>query len=110
MCNEKEFTQAGFDAIAEAMHQLYPDQEGLYYGTVIPYFLGGSDPLDGVEVWKSQKGIPHWHYVTYGFTELYEKESDLIVRAGRKSRLYVLYKSCAWFCIAASIRCGSMPI
>lgn len=76
MCNEKEFTQAGFDAIAEAMHQLYPDQEGLYYGTVIPYFLGGSDPLDGVEVWKSQKGIPHWHYVTYGFTELYEKESD----------------------------------
>lgn len=30
MCNEKEFTQAGFDAIAEAMHQLYPDQEGLY--------------------------------------------------------------------------------
>ena len=62
MCNEKEFTQAGFDAIAEAMHQLYPDQEGLYYGTVIPYFLGGSDPLDGVEVWKSQKGIPHWHY------------------------------------------------
>ena len=76
MCNEKEFTQAGFDAIAEAMHQLYPDQEGLYYGTVIPYFLGGSDPLDSVEVWKSQKGIPHWHYVTYGFTELYEKESD----------------------------------
>ena len=76
MCDEKEFTQAGFDAIAEAMHQLYPDQEGLYYGTVIPYFLGGSYPLDGLEVWKSQKGIPHGHYVTYGFTELYDKESD----------------------------------
>ena len=76
MKDETEFTQAGFDAIAHAMQRFYPGQEGLYYGAAIPYFLGGSDPLEGVEVWKSEKGMPHWHYVTYGFTELYEKESD----------------------------------
>ena len=71
-----ELEQAGFDAISEKMKTLYPGQEGLFYSTVIPYALGGNDPLDGVEVWKSEQGVPHWHYVTYGFTELYEKESD----------------------------------
>lgn len=76
MSDETELTQAGFDAIAEVMQRLYPHQEGIYYGTIIPYALGGNDPLDGVEVWKSDRGIPHWHYITYGFTELYEKESD----------------------------------
>ena len=76
MSDETELNQAGFDAIAEVMHRLYPDQDGLYYGTIIPYTLGGDDPLDGVEIWKSEHSIPHWHYVTYGFTELYEKESE----------------------------------
>ena len=46
------------------------------YGTIIPYSLGGGDPLDGVEVWESERGVPHWHYITYGFSELYEKEND----------------------------------
>ena len=76
MSDETELNQAGFDAIAEVIHRLYPDQDGLYYGTIIPYTLGGDDPLDGVEIWKSEHSIPHWHYVTYGFTELYEKESE----------------------------------
>lgn len=82
MHDETEVTQAGFDAISHAMKQLYPNQEGLYYGTIIPYALGGNDPLDGVEVWKSERGVPHWHYVTYGFTELYEKESDNPAESG----------------------------
>lgn len=76
MSENAELEQAGFDAIAEALRRLYPGQDGLYYGTVIPYVLGGQDPLSGVEVWKSARGTPHWHYVTYGFSELYEKESD----------------------------------
>ena len=76
MSDETELNQAGFDAIAEVMHRLYPDQDGLYYGTIITYTLGGDDPLDGVEIWKSEHSIPHWHYVTYVFTELYEKESE----------------------------------
>lgn len=76
MSNEAELNQAGFDAIHHAMQGLYPGQEGIHYGTIIPAFLGGNNPLDGVEVWKSDHGMPHWHYVTYGFTELYEKECD----------------------------------
>ena len=76
MDDETELTKAGFDAISGAMKRLYPGQEGMYYGTIIPYALGGNDPLDGVEVWKSERSVPHWHYVTYGFTELGQKESD----------------------------------
>ena len=76
MDNNMELEQAGFDAISHKMKQLYPAQEGIFYSNIIPYALGGNNPLDGVEVWKSETGIPHWHYVTYGFTELYEKESD----------------------------------
>ncbi len=82
MSSEPEVEQAGFDAIAAAAKALYPDQEGIYYGTIIPYFLGGNDPLDGVEVWKSEHGVPHWHYITYGFTELFEKGSDNLEESG----------------------------
>ena len=76
MNDEIELGQAGFDAISEKMKQLYPGQDGTYYDTIIPYSLGGGDPLDGVEVWESERGVPHWHYITYGFSELYEKEND----------------------------------
>ena len=82
MSNETKLNQAGFDAISGALQRIYPGLEGIYYGTIIPAFLGGNDPLDGVEVWKSEKGMPHWHYVTYGFTELYEKESEDLETSG----------------------------
>ena len=64
----------GMDAIGEALSRLYPGQEGTYYGAMIPASLGGKDPLDGVEVWESRSKMPHWHYVTYGFSELDGKE------------------------------------
>ena len=52
MSDETELNQADFDAIAEVMHRLYPGQDGLYYGTIIPYTLGG-DAL--WMVWRSGK-------------------------------------------------------
>ena len=73
---DEQEKQEGFDAIAAQLERLYPGQEGVYYGTIIPAFLGGGDPLDGVEIYQSQEERPHWHYITYGFSELYEKESE----------------------------------
>ena len=64
----------GFTYISNRIKEFYPDQEGLYYGTILPGYLGGSDPLEGVEIWESDKGCPHWLYVTYGFTDLYPDE------------------------------------
>ena len=71
-----EELENGFDAIVQKLKTIYPNQEGLYYRTMIPYFLGGNDPLDGVEVYLSSQGEPHWHYITYGFSELYEEENE----------------------------------
>jgi hypothetical protein len=34
--------------------------------------LGGNDPLDGISVYD---GGDFWHFVTYGFSDLYEKET-----------------------------------
>ncbi len=67
---------AGWDAIQGALEGLYPGQEPLHYGTVIKHRLGGPDPLDGVSIYRAEQPEPHWHYVSFGFSELYEKESE----------------------------------
>ncbi|MCZ8519751.1 MULTISPECIES: suppressor of fused domain protein [Paenibacillus] len=72
----EEAASHGWDAIDQAMSKLYGDQEPKHYGTLIRYSLGGPDPLDGISAYKAEQPLPHWHFVTYGFTELYDKESD----------------------------------
>jgi hypothetical protein len=66
----------GWDVISAHLAQLYPGQEPKHFGTLISHMLGGSDPLDGISVWRRTDPVPHWHFVTYGFSELYAKESD----------------------------------
>jgi len=66
----------GWDAINAALAALYPGQEPKHFGTALPYTLGGNDPLDGISVYWAESPRPHWHYVTYGFSELYDKQSD----------------------------------
>jgi len=66
----------GWDAIDGALARLYPDQEPKHYGTIVKWMLGGRDPLDGISVYKRSSPLPHWHYVSYGLSELYSKESD----------------------------------
>jgi suppressor of fused-like protein len=65
----------GWDAIDEALRPIYGDREPYHVGTVVPYALGGSDPIHGISVYKNTEPRPHWHFVTYGFTELWAKES-----------------------------------
>jgi hypothetical protein len=66
----------GWDAINAALAPLYPGQEPRHFGTAVPYTLGGRDPLDGISVYRSDASRPHWHYVSYGLSELYDKQSD----------------------------------
>jgi suppressor of fused len=66
----------GWDAIDAALKPLYPDQEPLHFGPKVHYSDGGDAPLDAVVVYKCQEPVPHWHFITYGFTELYEKNSE----------------------------------
>ncbi|MCS4232595.1 hypothetical protein M2410_003355 [Stenotrophomonas chelatiphaga] len=66
----------GWDAISQALGAVHPRQVPRHFGTALPWTLGGKDPLDGVSVYWSEQGRPHWHYVSYGLSELFDKESD----------------------------------
>lgn len=72
----QEANTAGWDAIDRAVTAIYGEQEPKHYGTIISYALGGHDPLDGISAYKADSPYPHWHFVTYGFSELYDKELD----------------------------------
>jgi hypothetical protein len=61
-------------AINASLASLYGDQEPQHMGTLLGYRLGGPDPLDGISAYYRAHPVPHWHYVTFGFSELYGKE------------------------------------
>lgn len=69
----EEMQAAGWDAIAGECGRVYPGELREHYGTLLKWQLGGNDPLDGIDLYD---GGDYWHFVTYGMTELYEKESD----------------------------------
>lgn len=65
----------GWDAITELCNKIYPDQiNPKHYAAKVSWELGGNDPLQGISVYD---GGDYWHFVTYGLSELYEKESDI---------------------------------
>ncbi len=65
---------SGWDAIDEEAKRIYPGQYNpKHYVSLIKWRFGGSDPLDGISVYDSGD---YWHFVTYGLSELYDKESD----------------------------------
>lgn len=71
---KEEPSAIGWDCITKALEEVYPDQKDpKHYGTLIKWRLGGNDPLDGISIYD---GGDYWHFVTYGLSELYEKESD----------------------------------
>ncbi|HEY4176084.1 MAG TPA: suppressor of fused domain protein [Kofleriaceae bacterium] len=65
----------GWEAIDAALRPIYGDTKPAHFGTVIPYAMGGPDPIAGLSAYPRVEPVPHWHFVTYGFTELHEKES-----------------------------------
>lgn len=73
---EEEFSTVGWDSIDSKVSDLYPGVEPFHYGTIIKWSVGGPDPLDGVSIFRNPGPPEHWHYVSYGLTELYSKESE----------------------------------
>ncbi|RFU40753.1 suppressor of fused domain protein [Actinomadura logoneensis] len=69
----------GWTAIDRALGTLYGDLAPRHFATVLPFRLGGPDPLDGVSAYPRDD---HWHYVSYGMSELYEKESENLDESG----------------------------
>lgn len=69
----EELQATGWDAIYEEGERVYPGKLREHYGTLLKWRLGGRDPLDGIDLYD---GGDYWHFVTYGMSELYEKESE----------------------------------
>ena len=65
----------GLRAIASALQLLYNGRKPKHFENPHPLDLGGDDPLDGISVYQRAEPIPHWHYITYGFSELFVKAS-----------------------------------
>ncbi len=65
----------GWVVIDSALEPLYGSAKPRHYGTLIRYRQGGPDPLDGISAYFNPAPVPHWHLVSYGLTELAEKES-----------------------------------
>lgn len=61
----------GWDAISAVFDAAYPGQEPQHWGTLIPFSMGGPDPLTGVSAYRATSPVPHWHYVTYGYSDLF---------------------------------------
>ena len=70
---EEEFQAPGWDAITAEFERVYPGQTNpKHYATLIGWRLGGKDPLDGISIYD---GGDYWHFVGYGLSELFRKES-----------------------------------
>ena len=70
----KKIQDIGWEAITAAFEKVYPNQTNpKHYAALIKWRLGGNDPLDGISIYD---GGDYWHFVTYGLSELYEKESE----------------------------------
>ena len=70
----EEAQAVGWDAIEKEFLRVYPGQTNpKHYGTIIKWIMGGDDPLDGISVYD---GGDFWHFVSFGLTEIYEKECE----------------------------------
>ncbi len=73
---DDESDSPGWDAIDAALAPLYAGIEPKHYAAALPAMLGGPDPLHGISAYLRQEPVPHWHFVTYGFSELFAKDSE----------------------------------
>ncbi len=77
---KKKFSEddaVGWLEIDKEFERLYPNQESKHFAPTISYMLGGEHPLDGVSIYESKKQTDHFHFVTYGFSELYYDENKI---------------------------------
>ncbi len=69
-----EIQASGWDAITQEAERIYPNQDNpKHYAPLLKWRLGGDSPIDGISIYDAGDC---WHFVTYGLSELYEKESE----------------------------------
>jgi len=74
---------AGWSAVESALEQVYGDQTPKHWGSAGEWRFGGDVPLRGISAyWNGEAPLPHWHFVTFGLTELFGKMSADAERSG----------------------------
>ncbi len=68
MSGRDEEEGVGWEAVRAAARALYGEQEPRHWATLIRWSLGGPDPLDGIDCYEAEGS---WHYLSYGFSDLY---------------------------------------
>ena len=69
----------GWDALTAAFEAKYPDQKHPAHFGSYACFRPAQGPLDGISVYN---GGDYFHFVTYGLSELYEKQNGNPYRSG----------------------------
>lgn len=64
----------GWAAIDAALERLYPRQVPHQFASKTAYEVDSASPLPAIAVYEGVRPA-HWHYVTYGLSELFEKSS-----------------------------------
>lgn len=66
--------EIGRQHIDQALDRLYPTQRDYRFG--VSAEPGGDEaPLAEIVAYRASTPVPHWHYITYGLSELGEKTS-----------------------------------
>ncbi len=64
----------GWDTLETALRAAHGGEPPeAHFGTLVKYSVGGPDPIDGVSIYRVGD---HLHYISFGFTELYVKETE----------------------------------
>lgn len=73
----------GWDAITAVFDAAYPGQQNpQHWGTLIPWSLGGPDPIRGISAYRATEPVPHWHYVSYGYSDLFGDQAEEAAQRG----------------------------
>ena len=56
MSDKEMVNDSGYQAILDQCQKVYPQMDCETFGTVVPYQLGGKDPLDRVGVFQEIRG------------------------------------------------------
>jgi len=64
----------GWAAIDEAAQRVHPGQTPHQFTSATGYDLQSPNPLPAIGVYEGRAPL-HWHYVTYGLSELFDKSS-----------------------------------
>ena len=76
----KETHRYGMDAIENEVKRIHPLWENArYYTPKIAWESGGTEPLEQISIHKEED---YFHFITYGLTELYNKESKDQTKSG----------------------------